>query len=256
MATTQSEYLQYLPQVLRGTDQPASGFLNGYLKVFEALLSGRDDVPAAASLRSLDGIIDAFPNRLDPGITPIDAAPAGELPRSAFLDYLATWVALTFDQNWDLAKKREWLKRIVPLYKRRGTRSGISEYLAMFVGHQSSVEELPGGFIVGSKPNATVGFSSFIAGAPAHFFRVRINYGFPPDTFSIDAWKNVRKGTRAIVDLEKPAHTYYALHARTPGIIVGGAVYGGSKSPNPLARNKGRATVGRDSLIWQASTPV
>jgi phage tail-like protein len=256
MAAAKSEYLQYLPQVLRGSDESAPGFLNGYLKVFEALLSGRDDVPTTPHVDSLDGIIDAFPNRLDPGLTPIDAAAPGKPPRSAFLDYLARWVALSFDQNWELDKKREWLKRIVPLYKRRGTRAGISEYLAMFVGHQARVEELPGGFIVGSKPNATVGLNSFIAGAPAHFFRVRINYGFPPDPFSIDAWKNLRRGTRAIVDLEKPAHTYYTLHARTPGIIVGGAVYGGSKSLNPLAKNKGRATVGKDTLVWQASTQV
>src|SRR4029450_12957039 len=100
-----------------------------------------------------------------------------------FLDYLAKWVALTFDQNWELDKKREWLKRIVPLYKRRGTRAGITEYLAMFGGHQATVEELPGGFIVGDPLAATLGINSFIAGAPAYLFLVRINYGFPPDPF-------------------------------------------------------------------------
>jgi phage tail-like protein len=256
MAGAKSEYLQYLPQILRGSEEATPGFLNGYLKVFEALFSGRDDTPITARVSSLDGIIDSFPSRLDPALAPVDAVPPGAPPRSVFLDYLARWVALSLDQNWELDKKREWLKRIVPLYKQRGTRAGISEYLAMFVGHQARVEELPGGFIVGSKPNATIGLNSFIAGAPAHFFRVRINYGFPPDLFSIDAWKNLRQGTRAIVDLEKPAHTYYTLHARTPGIIVGGAVYGGSKSPDPLARNKGRATIGKDTLVWQASTKV
>jgi phage tail-like protein len=245
-----SEYLSHLPQIFRG-----SRFLDGYLRVFEAILSGRADVPPALGIRALEETLARFPELLDPALTPVPTPP-GVPARSPFLDYLARWVALSFDQNWDLAKRREWLRRIVPLYKRRGTRSGIGEYLSMFVGNQAKVEELPGGFIVGSLPNATVGVNSFISGAPAHFFRVRINYGFPPDPFHIEEWKNIRKGTRAIVDLEKPAHTYYTLHGRTPGIIVGGAVYGGPKSPTLAARNRGRATVGKDTLIWRDSRQI
>src|SRR5437899_1193817 len=139
MSATPSEYLKYLPQIFLGTDPSGPVFLDGYLKVFEALLSGRDD----AAVASLEGTIATFPDRLDPGLTPIDGDTATPL-HSAFLDYLAGWVALSFDQNWELDKRREWLKRIVPLYKRRGTRAGLSEYLAMFVGHQAKVEELPG----------------------------------------------------------------------------------------------------------------
>ncbi len=145
------------------------------------------------------------------------------------------------------------MRRIVPLYKQRGTRAGLDAYLAMFVGNQARVEELPGGFIVGQKANATVGVNSFVAGAPAYFFRVRIRYGYPPVPFDIATWKNLRRGTRAIVDLEKPAHTYYTLRANTPGIIVGGPKYGGPKAADPSARGKGRASVGRDTLIWQDS---
>lgn len=253
MAGQPSAYLQHLPQALRTR---GTGFLDGYLKVFEALLSGRADAPAAKDVRPLEGTIAAFPERLDPALVPLDPGSAAASPRSAFLDYLARWVALSFDQNWDLDKRREWLRRIVPLYKRRGTRAGLDEYLRMFVGNQAKVEELPGGFIVGNKANATVGITSFIAGAPAHFFRVRVNYGFFPAPFQLEAWKNLRKGTRTIVDMEKPAHTHYNLHASTPGIIVGGALYGGSQSPTAASRGKGRATIGRDTLIWQASRPI
>lgn len=248
-----AEYLKYLPQIFRGE---AGSFLGSYLKIFEALLSGRDDVPVIHDIHSLESLIDGFPARLDPALVPVDKTALGQPLRSEFLDYLGRWVALAFDQNWEMDKRRQWLARIVPLYKRRGTKAGLSEYLSMFVGNQAKVEEPSGGFIIGSKPNATVGVSSFIAGAPAHFFRVRINYGFAPDPFDIAEWKNLRKGTKTIVDLEKPAHTYYNLLARTPGIIVGGALYGGSQSPNPLARGKGRATIGSDTLIWQESKQI
>ena len=73
----------------------------------------------------------------------------------------------------------------------------------------------------------------------------------PSPEFDIAVWRNLRKGTRAIIDLEKPAHTYYTLDARTPGIILGfknATVVGGKVI-------KGRATVARDTLIWQRSKP-
>jgi phage tail-like protein len=231
--TAASKYLRFLPEILRGADGE-SAFPARYLKIFEALLGGRDDAGDAPA--ALEQIIDSMPARLDPGLTPVEQDASGAGLTSPFLDYLGRWVALTFDQNWGLDKRREWLRQIVHLYKHRGTLAGLSAYLAMFVGNQARVEELAGGFIVGVKTNATVGVSTFIAGAPAYHFRVRINYGFTPDPFDIAVWRNLRRSTRAIVDLEKPAHTYYTLRASTPGIIVGV-----------------RATIGKDTLIWQDS---
>src|SRR5262245_42303294 len=127
MPASPSEYLKYLPQIFRAGAE--GGFLDGYLKVFEALLSGRTDVPAEHATPSLEGTIDAVPSMLDPALTPVEAgSPSGAL-RSEFLDYLGRWVALAFDENWPLEQRREWLRRIVPLYKRRGTLAGLSAYL-------------------------------------------------------------------------------------------------------------------------------
>jgi len=232
-----SEYIQHLPEIYRGpAADGGDSFLGEYLKIFEALISGREDVADGDTIRGLDPLTDEFVEYLDPGLVPLDAPDANGALNSEFLTYLASWVALTLDQNWDLEKRRDWLRRIVPLYKRRGTRDGIEEYLRVFVGNQVTVEELPGGFIIAEPDNSTVGVDTFIAGAPAYFFRVRINIGFPPEPFVIDEWRNVHNGTRAIVDLEKPAHTYYTLEARTPGFIVGE-----------------RATIASDTLIWEKS---
>lgn len=256
---TPSEYLRFLPEILRGDGE--GGFLDRYLKVFEALLSGRDDVPAADAVDALEKTIAAMPTLMDPGLTPVQEETVGPPPTppaltSPFLDFLGRWVALTFDQNWGLDKRREWLRRIVPLYKQRGTFAGLSAYLAMFVGNQARVEELSGGFIVGIKPSSIVGVSTFIAGAPAYYFRVRLIYGFFPTPFDFTTWKNLRASTRAIVDVEKPAHTYYTLRASAPGIIVGGPNHGGPNAANPAVRGKGRATIGRDTLIWQDSKQI
>jgi phage tail-like protein len=261
-----SSYLQPLPETFRTADTPGGEpFLGRFLKIFEALLSGRDDV---GPLRGLEQVLDAFVNELDPAFSTVQVTRVGTTLRfdSPFLSYLASWVALVLDQNWDLDRKRRWLERIVPLYQRRGTRAGLAEYLTMFVGNQARIDEPPGGFILGKvlniKQSSTLGVDTFLAGAPAYYFRVRTNYGFPEgiadeagipaEEFDIAVWRNIRKGTRAIVDLEKPAHTYYTLDARTPGIILGfknATMVGGHLI-------KGRATVARDTLIWQQSKPI
>lgn len=235
-----SSYLQHLPQIFRSGGPDGDPFLGRFLKIFEALLSGRDDALIDGErVVGLEESIAGFTAYLDPLLTPVDDPDSVSEPTSEFLDYLARWVGLMLDQNWTLLEKREWLRRIVPLYKRRGTRDGMAEYLAMFVGNQVRLDELPGGFILGGEGNSTLGVDTFIAGAPAYFFRVRINYGFGTEPFELGTWRNIQRGTRAIVDLEKPAHTYYTLDARTPGIIIAE-----------------RSTIGRDTLIWRNSQPA
>ena len=235
MSSTPSEYLRHLPEILRApSSRTGRSFLGEFLKIFEALLSGRDDaVVAGGRTVSLDERIDRYAEYLDPALVPVDD-PEGEVLSSEFLNYLARWVALTLDQNWDMTKKRIWLSQIVPLYKRRGTLACIQAYLSMFVGNQVTVDEPPGGFVVAQ--SSTVGEDTFIAGGPAYFFRVRIAYAYGSAPFDINEWKNLHTGSRAIADLEKPAHTYYSLDARTPGLVVAS-----------------RSTIATDTLIWERS---
>lgn len=239
MATAPSTYLQHLPEVFRVAPRPGERpFLADYLSIFEALLSGRSDASISSTERvaGLEEILRGLAQSLDPAFSPVTIS--GKQLDSPLLSYLASWVALTLDQNWDLGKRRRWLERIVPLYRRRGTRAALDEYLEMFVGNNARIEELAGGFVVAS--TSTVAVDTFIAGAPAYYFRVRLQYAFGLQPFDLATWLSIRSGARAIVDLEKPAHTYYSLDTRTPGIIV--AV-------------KGHATVGHETLIWQNSRP-
>jgi phage tail-like protein len=226
-----SKYLQYLPRIFKEGPAAETAFLEKYLEIFQALLARGDD---DLQVTGLEQCITQFVTCLDAGLTPVEQDHPIDSP---FLSYLAQWVALVFDQNWErLDKKRQWLQRIVPLYKKRGTKSGLLEYLNMFVGRQVEVEEPAHGFIIAE--SSTISVDTFIAGAPAYYFRVKINYGFD-ESFEIDVWKNLRKGIKSIVDLEKPAHTYYNLDARTPGIIVAE-----------------RSTVSKDTLIWKESKKI
>lgn len=237
-----STYFRHLPGIFRARrDDGGPGFLGDYLKIFEALLTGRDDAVAGGKcVAGLEAGITGFVEYLDPALTPVDEPGTTPGLDSEFLTYLAAWVALALDQNWDLERKRQWLRQIVPLYKRRGTKAGLMTYLNMFVGNQVRIDEPPGGFLLAVKGSSTVAVDTFIAGAPAYYFRVRIQYAFGAEPFEIATWRNIRKGARAIIELEKPAHTYYTLGARSPGIVIA---------------RRGHATVGRETLIWQDSKP-
>jgi phage tail-like protein len=234
MANGPSSYLRHLPEIFRSDGAGGSTpFLGEFLKIFEALLAGREDA-WAIGVHGIEELIEGFPELIDPVLAPIDdQSSTGGAARSAFLDYVASWAALALDQNWDLAKKREWTRRIVPLYKRRGTRDGLQDYLTTFVGNQVQVDEPDGGITL-AVDNTTLGVDTFLADAPAYFFRVRVSHGFAPNPFDLGTWSNLLQGTRAIVELEKPAHTYYQLDARAPGIII-----------------NERSTIAVDTLIWE-----
>ena len=141
-----SSYTQHLPEMLRTADPgPGEPFIDRFLAIFEALLSGRN-VPAPALVEGLEAALDTYVGELDPAFTSVSVTGASPASRfdSPFLSYLATWVALALDENWDLDRKRRWLERIVPLYQQRGTRAGLAEYLTMFVGNQARIRSCQG----------------------------------------------------------------------------------------------------------------
>src|SRR5260221_10206461 len=102
-ATRFSSYLQYLPAAFRASTGDGDVFLGRFLKIFEGLLSGGADTMGAGGqpIRGLEEILERFIDALDPAFTPI-AQVAGAPLDSPFLSYLASWVALTLDQNWSL----------------------------------------------------------------------------------------------------------------------------------------------------------
>ncbi len=204
--TKPSAYVEYLPAIFQ-QDAGQGDFLGRYLKIFEKILSGIDDgaLPHGEEIEGIEQIVARVHQFFDPETAPKE-----------FLDWLASWLALTLREDWDEPSKRRLIQRIIPLYRLRGTKAGLTEYLKIFVGDGVSIEEQLNGIVVGS--SSTVGIDTFLGGFMPHFFVVTITFstiaslGFARDTII---------ATRAIIDLEKPAHTYYALRFQFPGIIVG-----------------------------------
>src|SRR3989442_10758102 len=94
-----SSYLQHLPEIFRARSTPGGeAFLARFLKIFEALLSGRADAvpPGQEPVHGLEDALGRLIATLDPAFAPVTTTASGRLD-SPFLTYLASWVALTLD---------------------------------------------------------------------------------------------------------------------------------------------------------------
>lgn len=134
----------------------------------------------------------------------------------SFLPWLAGWVALTLkmEKGWDETKKRRLISQIVPLYKKRGTREGLEEYLKIYVGEGVRIRDELGPFQIGV--HSRIGLDTVIGGLPAYFFIVDIT--LPTDPLMIN---EKRKAIEELIDMEKPAHTYYKINITVPTMQIG-----------------------------------
>jgi phage tail-like protein len=196
MASTVSRYVGHLPAVFQ--DDP---FLGRFLLAFERVLSGFPE-PDPANLPSaapgLEQILDRIHSYFDPAVTPPD-----------FLPWLAGWVATSLREDWDSATRRRFLANVVPLYQRRGTKRALQQLLQIYLNPNADPQR-------DAEENVEV-LETAPPGDPA----------FPPRYFQVrftvvehDPQLLARRAAiaTAIIDREKPAHTFYGLRIRYPSL--------------------------------------
>lgn len=249
-----SKYSKYLPAYMR---QEAKGtapdFLDRFLLPFEKALSGRpEDAPLTDEFHGIGEILDRIQDYFDPNLTP-----------PQFLPYLARWVAWELprgqddwnrsldkdpetgedlpgddgkievleDQHFPLDRERntrvrKMIQSIASLYRLRGTRRGLEEYLAIYSGvdnvHVREFHEL---MQVGV--TSTVGENT-IVGNKSYYFQVEVTIQDPRR----GVVQEYEKAIRSIMDQEKPAHTHYDIVIYVKGFQLGV-----------------HSTIGKDSLI-------
>ena len=159
--------LSLLPAVYR-----EDAFLGRYLAAFEDVLLGLE--------QRIDGIARLF----DPQQAPDD-----------FLPWLSSWVAFTLRAHVDVNQQRNFLSRVVPLYRRRGTRQNLQDLLAIFTRGLPTVEE---------------------SATEPHRFKVTLR--LPPATPEVRLQQSAI--ARALIDLEKPAHTVYDIDLVFPTMQI------------------------------------
>ena len=220
--TDSSKLLDYLPAIYR--EHP---FLNDYLSAFEKILLGRNDgepIPggkAGAETRSLEETIDRIPTLFDPEDTPKD-----------FLPWLASWAALTLRADLGEGAQRGFVANIIQRYRRRGTKDNLAELLKIFTKTTPEIDENA----VPSK-DFKERYPQFKTDpTPLHFFKVSV-WLTDPTTETV---QRTREIAHAIIELEKPAHTFYELETRFASMQI---------RADYSDRDKYRATLGVDTLI-------
>lgn len=222
-----ASYVEHLPATFReGEQNDRANFLGRFLKIFEKILSGIDDgahleIPTAGGetetreIVGIEQLLDAVHDFFDPLFAPTTSETSND-----FISYLSSWIALLQNPNWEKKSQRRLLKEIASLYKKRGTSAGLTRYLEIYLSEfneaELSVQEFLNGIQVGEK--ATIGEDTVVGGAPPHFFFVQISQ---EDLQGFRRFNNLVANTRAILDLEKPSHTYYAILYDIPGMVVG-----------------------------------
>ena len=191
-----NHYVDYLPAILQ-----ADPFVGQFLRAFERVMSGLSTRDEPDGFKGLEEYIDNIHTYFNPGIqSGSDTAP------SEFLPWLASWVALSLRDEWEEKTKRQFISQIVPLYRLRGTKAGLKEILKLYL--KSS-----------GLPNKVEVYDEF-DNLP-QYFQVQLT---SPDAASENYWRLARIA-KAIIDHEKPAHTYYALNILVRTMRLTGNVY-------------------------------
>lgn len=207
--TAGSRYLDYLPAVFQ-EDAPPHGpnWLGKLLRGYEAVLTGVGDPKAPGLEELLDGVGHTgrgIERLFDPEHTPDE-----------FLEWLSNWVALTLRADVEVQLQRVLIARAIPLYRVRGTKEGLEDLIQIYTTLRPTIVESGPALQIGV--HSTVGVDTAIEGGPAHFFRVKIGLLATTDP---DVIADRRRIVTAIIDAEKPAHTYYTLTVEHPTLQIG-----------------------------------
>jgi len=110
--------LQYLPLVYQ--DDAGGDFLDRFLAIFESFFDGFDEeiaaIPSYFDVRVRDG---------------------------EFLRWLATWIGVPEDQDWDEEILRRYVENSPEIFRKRGTRQGLIRLIEVFTGEKPFIVEYP-----------------------------------------------------------------------------------------------------------------
>lgn len=107
---------RYLPPVF-DEDPRGADFSSRFLSIFDT------------GFRGIESKIDTEARYFDPL-----SAPAGPGPKKDFLTWLASWIGVSLDRNWNIQQRRQFLKLAGRLQTIRGTRFGLRQQLLILLG--------------------------------------------------------------------------------------------------------------------------
>lgn len=110
-------WMKYLPEIYEKSDRKTK-FLERYLAIFQSLYEDLN--------LKIKEITDYFDM---------------ECCEKEFLDWLAQWIGIEESYIWSEKKLRKLLKHAVSLYKKRGTRQGIIDFVFLYIEEEPYIVE-------------------------------------------------------------------------------------------------------------------
>ncbi len=186
-ALAKGRYLRYLPAIYQDDE-----LMGRFLMLFESFLA------------PIEGQIQNQEKYLDPLLAPPD-----------FLPWLASWTGLVLDYQLPVERRRQLVKQMSALYKKRGTRWALQRFLEVFTGGTVEItEHYSRNFLLGNEAFLGPGVALGTRNIP-NTFNVAIQ--LKPEIDGVEKDQNpdqgqiLRRKIEAIIEAEKPAHTGYDL---------------------------------------------
>lgn len=206
---TKSSYLKSLPAIFSKDD-----LLGEYLLAFEQVLTGLDkDKTKSDPKQGLEQIIHNISQLFDPNDVEYFFVSDSQLDEQTkqttkdFLQWLASWTALSLRADWSPKQQKEFLSQIVYFYRNRGTKSNLEKFLAIYTGLKPVIKE--------PEDNPfQVGVSSIVDQAQVgegnpNYFEVDIRINRPNNEKDLERQDLIIK---SLIDLQKPAYTDYKVN--------------------------------------------
>ena len=168
----QSSYLEYLPALYRDDE-----FMGQFLLIFESIL------------RPIENTVNNLPLYFDPHMIP-----------KSLLPWLASWMDLTLDPTWPVERRRQLVKSAAELYRWRGTKRGLTEYLRIYTGIAPEISEYIPGMSLDRETKLGINTRLGSSGEGHHFtVTLELNGDSEISTSAV----------KKIIEAQKPAHTAY-----------------------------------------------
>ena len=191
-------WMQYLPEIYQQEDYGGM-FLQRYLGIFQTLYEDMGEkIRRSASLFDM------------------------ETTERKFLDWLAQWLAIDESYIWSEQQLRCLLAEGITLYKRRGTRQGIMDFVALYTGEEPFVLE-----------NHQL---QYFRSDRERLDRLQKLYGSNPYSFVVLVREQVlpslqkQRTLHRIIEAVKPVQTEFHLIILKPYLFLGGHSYLGINS--------------------------
>jgi len=219
-----SSYVEYLPAIFQ--EEP---FVGQFLLAFEQILTGlqpRDPSAPAPEQPGLEEYVDRLYTYMAPGQASSDKNVAPE----EFLPWLASWVALSLRDDWSTDFKRRLISSMISLYRQRGTKAGLKKLLGLYTQEKVEIDEFD---------------------EVPYYFQVKLTLT------DLDDLRKKETIARALIDREKPAHTFYNLLFRISTMQINNTYYWPEEVKRDDWSGKGVTglRVGWNTILGTENTP-